>query len=113
MSLSEGQKQRIAIARALIKDAEVLILDDSLSAVDTKTEQAIIRNIKENRKNKTNIIVSHRLSAVKNADQIIVMDEGKITERGTHDELMNEHGWYNEQFRRQELKGGEAENVDR
>ncbi len=104
-SVSGGQKQRIAIARALIKNSDLLILDDSLSAVDTKTEQAIIENIKLYRSNQTNIIISHRLSAVKGADEIIVMDRGKIVERGKHQELMNLKGWYYEQFKRQELKG--------
>lgn len=109
MSISGGQKQRISIARALIKDPQILILDDSLSAVDAKTEQNIIENIQKVRKNKTTIITTHRLSAVKQADEIIVMDNGKILERGTHDELIRQKGWYYEQFLRQEIKSNETD----
>ncbi len=109
VSISGGQKQRISIARALIKNPEILILDDSLSAVDAKTEQNIITNIQQVRKGKTTIISTHRLSAVKQADEIIVMDEGKIIERGTHEELIRHQGWYFTQYQRQELKeGGDA-----
>ena len=104
VSISGGQKQRISIARALIKDPEVLILDDSLSAVDAKTEQNIIHNIQDVRKGKTTIISTHRLSGVKDADEIIVLDNGKIIERGTHDELIQLHGWYYDQFIKQEIK---------
>ncbi|WP_161878185.1 ABC transporter ATP-binding protein [Alkalibacterium sp. MB6] len=104
VSISGGQKQRISIARALIKNPEVLILDDSLSAVDAKTEQNIIGNIRQVRDGKTTIISTHRLSAVKEADEIIVLDNGKIVERGTHDELVNDQGWYYDQFSKQEIK---------
>ncbi|WP_198031362.1 ABC transporter ATP-binding protein [Jeotgalibaca sp. PTS2502] len=109
VSISGGQKQRISIARALIKDPEILILDDSLSAVDAKTEQKIIENIKQLRSGKTTIISTHRLSAVKQADEIIVMEDGKIIERGSHDALISRKGWYYTQYLRQELKAGADE----
>ncbi|MCD2476455.1 ABC transporter ATP-binding protein/permease, partial [Staphylococcus aureus] len=79
---------------------EILILDDSLSAVDAKTEAAIIKNIRENRKGKTTFILTHRLSAVEHADLILVMDGGVIAERGTHQELLANNGWYREQYER-------------
>ena len=107
VTLSGGQKQRLSIARALMKDAPILILDDSLSAVDGTTEANIIKNLKQIKKNKTNIIVAHRLTAVEDCDEIIVMDGGKIVERGTHEELMNKKGWYFEQYVIQEM-GGKA-----
>ncbi len=103
VALSGGQKQRISIARALMANPEILILDDSLSAVDAKTEAAIIRNIRENRKGKTTFILTHRLSAVEHADLILVMDGGVIAERGTHQELLANNGWYREQYERQQL----------
>lgn len=98
VTLSGGQKQRLAIARAFLKNADVLIMDDSLSAVDGKTEANIIKSLKNYRSNRTNIIVAHRLSAVMHADLIIVMDKGEIVERGTHETLMEDKGWYYEQF---------------
>ena len=105
VTLSGGQKQRLSIARALIKDAPILILDDSLSAVDGTTESNIIKNLKIIRKNKTNIIIAHRLTAVEECDEIIVIDNGKITEKGNHQELMNQKGWYYEQYVIQEMGG--------
>ncbi|WP_243296322.1 ABC transporter ATP-binding protein [Bacillus litorisediminis] len=105
VALSGGQKQRISIARALIKDPEILILDDSLSAVDAKTESRIIENIRRERSGKTTIITTHRLSAVQHADWIIVLDDGKIVEEGTHEILMKKKdGWYHEQYLHQQLE---------
>jgi ATP-binding cassette subfamily B protein len=97
-TLSGGQKQRLSIARALIKDPEILILDDSLSAVDAKTEDTIIEHLKDFRKGKTNIIVAHRFSAIRDADQIYVLEAGKITQRGTHEMLIKIDGWYKKQY---------------
>ncbi|MCY8933196.1 ABC transporter ATP-binding protein [Bacillus atrophaeus] len=107
VALSGGQKQRISIARALMGNPDILILDDSLSAVDAKTEAAIIRNIRKNRQGKTTFITSHRLSAVEHADLILVMDGGRISERGTHQELLENNGWYREQYERQQLSSNE------
>lgn len=103
VALSGGQKQRISIARALIKDPDILILDDSLSAVDAKTETAIIENIRQGREGKTTIITTHRLSAIEHADWIIVLEDGKVTEEGTHGSLLKTGGWYREQFDRQQI----------
>lgn len=94
LSLSGGQKQRLGIARALLSDPDILILDDSLSAVDSNTEKAIIENIKKTREGKTNIIVAHRISAVRHANKIVVLDNGKILNFGTHEELLEKCSWY-------------------
>ena len=104
VALSGGQKQRISIARALIKNPEILILDDSLSAVDAKTEAKIIENIQAERAGKTTIITTHRLSAVHHADWIVVLDDGKVIEEGTHEDLLKAKGWYNEQYLRQQIE---------
>ncbi|WP_226681379.1 ABC transporter transmembrane domain-containing protein [Sutcliffiella horikoshii] len=104
VSLSGGQKQRLSIARALLMDPEILILDDSLSAVDAKTEEGILRALKENRQGKTTIITSHRLSAIQHAQIIIVLENGHIVQKGTHGQLMEEDGWYKEMYHRQALE---------
>jgi ATP-binding cassette subfamily B protein len=111
VALSGGQKQRISIARALIRNPEILILDDSLSAVDAKTEKKIIENIREIRKDKTTIITTHRMSAVQHADQILVLDDGKIIEEGTHEQLLSTDGWYKEQYLRQQVENNFEEEV--
>lgn len=104
VSLSGGQKQRLAMARAMVLNPDILILDDSLSAVDAKTEHAIIENLKASRKEKTTIITAHRLSAVVHADLILVMQDGKIIERGQHEELLAQGGWYAETYASQQLE---------
>ncbi|PGS46829.1 ABC transporter transmembrane domain-containing protein [Bacillus sp. AFS041924] len=104
VSLSGGQKQRISIARSLIKNPNILILDDCLSAVDAKTEEKILRSLKDERSGKTTFITSHRMSAVMHSDLIIVIDEGKIIQRGKHEDLVQIDGWYKEMFERQQLE---------
>ncbi len=104
VSLSGGQKQRISIARALMMEPELLILDDSLSAVDAKTEEAILHALKASRENATTIITSHRLSAIQHAHVIIVMHEGTVVEKGTHEELMDLRGRYYEMYELQQLE---------
>jgi ATP-binding cassette subfamily B protein len=101
ITLSGGQKQRVSIARALIKNAPILLLDDCLSAVDTETEETILNNLLDYCKDKTTIIVSHRVSSAKNADWIIILDEGKILEQGTHSQLLNLNGYYKELYLKQ------------
>lgn len=104
VTLSGGQKQRISIARALLLNPEILVLDDALSAVDAKTEEAILQSLQQNRLDKTTIIATHRLSAVMHADLIIVLENGQMIEQGTHQELMNRGGWYKEMYLRQQLE---------
>ena len=104
ITLSGGQKQRISIARAIINNPEILIFDDCLSAVDTKTEEAILSNLKGLMNKKTSIIISHRISSIKNADYIIVLDKGLISEKGTHSELINNKGYYSTTFEKQLLE---------
>lgn len=101
ITLSGGQKQRVSIARAMIKDAPILLLDDCLSAVDTETEEAILNNLMEFCRDKTTIIVSHRVSSAKNADKIIILEDGKILEQGTHNQLVSAQGYYKELYLKQ------------
>lgn len=104
VSLSGGQKQRLAMSRAMVLNPEILILDDSLSAVDAKTEFAIIENLKDTRKDKTTIITAHRLSAVVHADFILVMQNGRIIERGRHEDLIQNNGWYAKTYVSQQME---------
>ncbi len=101
ITLSGGQKQRVSIARAIIKNPAVLLFDDCLSAVDTETEEAILNNLYEICKDKTTIIVSHRVSSAKNADKIIILDDGKIIEQGTHNQLIKLEGYYSALYLKQ------------
>ena len=104
ITLSGGQKQRVSIARAIIKDPKILLFDDCLSAVDTETEEEILQNLHKISKEKTTIIVSHRVSSAKNASKIIVLEEGKIIQQGTHNELVNSEGYYKELYAKQLLE---------
>jgi ATP-binding cassette subfamily B protein len=101
ITISGGQKQRVSIARAMIKNAPILLLDDCLSAVDTETEEAILNNLLTFCKDKTTIIVSHRVSSAKNADQIIILEKGKIIQQGSHNQLINQEGYYKELYYKQ------------
>ena len=101
ITLSGGQKQRVSIARAIIKKPDILLFDDCLSAVDTETEEKILNNLLKLTKDKTTIIVSHRVSSAKNADQIIVLEDGKVIESGTHESLINSDGYYKELYTKQ------------
>jgi ATP-binding cassette subfamily B multidrug efflux pump len=104
ITLSGGQKQRVSIARALIKSPQILIFDDCLSAVDTKTEEEILQNLGKIMRNRTSILIAHRISTIKNADKILVLDEGKIIEQGTHNELLSLNGTYTELYHNQLLE---------
>lgn len=101
LTLSGGQKQRVSIARALIKNAPILLLDDSLSAVDTETEETILKNLQEHSTETTTIIVTHRISAAKNADSILILDKGEVIQFGSHKDLLNEEGYYKELHNKQ------------
>jgi len=109
VTLSGGQKQRISIARAIIKEPQILIFDDCLSAVDTQTEEEILTNLKRIMAGKTTVIISHRLSSVKHCDEIIVLNDGAIEERGTHDSLMEKGGYYYDLFQKQQLEKEKVE----
>lgn len=109
VTLSGGQKQRSSIARALMKDAPILILDDALSAVDTDTEEQILKNLKENRAGKTTILIAHRISTIQNADLIMVLENGKAQEIGNHEELMQLNGIYRDMFEKQQLEAAVGE----
>ena len=104
INLSGGQKQRICIARALIKEPKILILDDCLSALDNETEEKIILSLKSILKDTTTIISSHRLSSVQNLNEIIVLDKGKIIQKGNHELLINQNGYYNDVYSKQMTK---------
>ena len=104
VSLSGGQKQRLSIARALLIQPKLLILDDALSAVDAKTEQLILSNLKALRHESSTLVVSHRLSSVMEANEILVLDEGKVIERGLHEDLIKSEGWYAQMWQMQQIE---------
>ena len=109
VTLSGGQKQRSSIARALMKNAPILILDDALSAVDTDTEKHLLSNLKKNRAGKTTILIAHRISTIQNADIIMVLENGSAVEIGNHASLMEKHGIYRDMFEKQQLEAAQGE----
>jgi ATP-binding cassette subfamily B multidrug efflux pump len=104
MTLSGGQKQRTAIARAILRDPKILILDDALASVDTNTEDQILSNLREAMQDRTTILIAHRVSTARTADRIAVLEAGRITELGTHDQLLTRRGYYAELFEKQSLE---------
>jgi ATP-binding cassette subfamily B protein len=108
LKLSGGEKQRVAIARTLLKDPAILIFDEATSALDSKAEQAIQAQLKEIAKNRTTLVIAHRLSTVADAQQILVLDHGRIVERGTHQSLLAAHGLYAQMWERQQARQDEA-----
>ena len=108
MTLSGGQRQRVAIARALLTDAPLLLLDDALSAVDTQTETQILNHLRDARRGRSVIIVSHRLSSVLDANHILVLQHARVTEAGTHADLVEQDHWYASQWRYQQLEASLA-----
>ena len=113
VTVSGGQKQRISIARALMKNAEILILDDSVSAVDTKTERIILNNLATTRKGKTTILIAHRISTIERMDKIIFIDDGKVLDVGTHKELIKRNKDYAEMVKSQMLEDKEAKEEEK
>ena len=104
LTLSGGQRQRVGIARALVLERPILILDDALSSVDTQTEEIVLRSIEEDMKQRTTILISHRISTVRNADHIIVLSDGMIVEQGSHEDLVARGELYADIFHRQQLE---------